>query len=299
MRRVAALLLVALASCGEAPTIPDTDLSISLVTGARTVAFGAPFTLTVDRVWSASLQPEEWNDQTLLPLVVRERSVSVHQAGGHLLERRVFTAHAYDVGDVRVLPPLFVAVDPESDEERETSGEGFDLFVTATLDPEFPGAVEFPPGPPSGSTPWSVLIVGLGAALAAFALLVVTRRRRGPDPRAETPSPPPAVAPAVTALARLAALRGRIPSDAAQLPEFYDELSATVRSYVAARYEWGSEQLTSEELVAAAEAKAAAPGLRSLVLRCDLVRFALHDPGADGAADALSDAERFVGETSP
>ena len=34
----------------------------SLVTDARSVVFGAPFELTVERVWDASLEAEVWSD---------------------------------------------------------------------------------------------------------------------------------------------------------------------------------------------------------------------------------------------
>ena len=108
----AVICAVAASGCTDAPQLPADDLAISITTKTANVAFGAPFVLTVDRVWDAALRPEEWSDETLSPLVVRQRSVSLHEGDGRVLERRVFDAHAYVVGDLRVLPPLFVAVDP-------------------------------------------------------------------------------------------------------------------------------------------------------------------------------------------
>jgi len=296
VRSAAPALLALLCACGEVPEIPHTDLGVTLSVDALRVTFGAPFELTVDRVWKASFEPEEWSDETLLPLVVRAESTERHKAGGRVLERRVFRAHAFEVGDVRVLPPLFVATDTATGEEQTTTGNTLDFFVAPTLDASAPGEVEFPPGPPARSLSWIVAIVGLGGLLVMGAALVaISRRRRGglpPEPVIAAPKE----APEECALQRLGRLRDRLPDNPDALAPFYDEVSRLLRDYVVARWVWAAEPMTSEELSNSATEDA--QGLAALLTACDLVRFARHDPGADGTTQHLDEAERFLRRTA-
>ena len=80
------------------------------------------------------------------------------------------------------------------------------------------------------------------------------------------------------------------------MPPFYDGVSDALRRYVEVRFAWANAQDTSEELATAATTDA--PGLRALLVECDLVRYALHDPGTEGATRTLDAAEQFVRESA-
>lgn len=297
MKRVATALLLALVACAEAPRVPAVDLAIELSVTTQRVPFGEPFELTVDRVWDAALTPEEWSDESLSPLFVRAGEVARIEADGRVLERRAFTARAFEMGDVRVLPPLFVASD--ADGERTVTGDGLDLFVTPTLDASATGEVEFPPGQPPREFAWAALLAGLGSLIAAGAAVVLGARRLAARPQPVAPPLPPPAGPEIAALARLGTLRGE-GRGARSSAAFYDELASVMRAYVVARHDAATEHATSLELltVAASDVPAACPALRSVLVTCDLVRFARHEPSTDETSRVFDDAERYVREST-
>ncbi len=289
---------VLIAACGDAPKVPVTDLRIAVTADVREVAFGSPFSVIVERVWDADLKPEEWSDETLAPLVVSASKRATYEADGRVLERRTFVAHAFAMGDVRVLPPLFVATETATREERTTTGEPLDLFVTPTLDSSAPGTVEYPPGPPSRSPTWTVILVGMGGLLAMGAAVLAVRRRRRPAGAADAPSGTPEARDGadVRALARIVVLRASIASSGTQSAGFHDEVSDALRTYVVARWTWSAATMTSEDLAAAASDDAR--GVGTLLASCDLIRFAGATTGPTETARLLDDLEHFVRETS-
>ena len=65
-------LLILGAACQEVQApIPETDLLVRVEVGAREVELGKAFPVTVTRVWEKDLEPSEWDDASLSPLVVR------------------------------------------------------------------------------------------------------------------------------------------------------------------------------------------------------------------------------------
>lgn len=146
-------------------------------------------------------------------------------------------------------------------------------------------------------------LLALAAATAIVAVRRLRGRRRGAA--ASSPSlPPPPAAPHETALAALAALRGRVPAATEAMEPFYRELSAVARRYLEERFGLRAPERTTEEFIReATDSGAIAPAhrerLHAFLEQCDLVKFARHRPASRDAAAALEAAERFVRETRP
>jgi len=106
------------------------------------------------------------------------------------------------------------------------------------------------------------------------------------------------------ALAQLARLEAAGLPARREFGRFYDELTATVRGYVARRFEIPADRQTSREFLDATRARgdfpdAEADRLRALLRLADLVKFARAEPTREECDGHLAEARRFVGATAP
>jgi hypothetical protein len=104
------------------------------------------------------------------------------------------------------------------------------------------------------------------------------------------------------AVAELRALEDRGPPDAERADAWFVALSSIVRRYLEHRYEIRAPELTTEEflLVATARAELTAEHralLSSFLERCDRVKFAGYRPDADESLATLKAARGFVEDT--
>ncbi len=89
-----------------------------------------------------------------------------------------------------------------------------------------------------------------------------------------------------------------------QLKEYHTQLTDVLREYIARRYEIGSQEMTSEEIISAVsplftEQKDLLSGLQSVLRLADLVKFAKWHATAEENETGLSFSYRFVRETTP
>jgi hypothetical protein len=147
---------------------------------------------------------------------------------------------------------------------------------------------------PAPHEPWSwerwAIVVGGAAVVGAIAALLVRRR-----PVSEAPPPPPHVL-ALEALDRLAA-SGLVERGAFR--EFYGELTDIVRTYIERRFGLMAPERTTEEFLRDAEHSAELglehrEMLRGFLRGADMVKFALHQPRAEDATEALAEGRSFV-----
>ncbi len=296
-RRASLLLAIALlTACGDESAIPSHDLMLRITAPTEEVELGAGFPLDVVRIWAKDLEPAEWSDDALAPLVAHLEDTTRREDDVRIEETRRYRCYAFQLTDVTVPAVWFTATPRAGGTPREVEGEGFAVRVRPALDPAVPGEVEFPGPPLREPFPWIPWSFGAAFGLLALSLLVRhTRRRRPPDVAA--PAPRALFSPAPF-LDRLRRIRERRPDGPAEMRADYVELAALLREYVAGCFGVGVPQMTSEELVAALAAAEATPhaALFGLLTGCDLVKFARHVPSAPDRERFLDSAEDFISE---
>jgi hypothetical protein len=282
--------LAALAACGEGASPPAVDLGVAVTLPEGPVVPGRGFPLTVVRSWSKDLVPAAFHERALAPLVLRPETTSRRESASHVEETRRFRAYAFSREDVRV-PPLRLSARPAGGgPERTVPSDGILVRVRPEVDADDPGLPETPEAPPKPPGPrWPVLAGLAAAALALGAFLLLRARRRAPPPPAAAPAPAGPSA-AERALARLAALRARVPEDAAGARADVGEACETVRGFLAEGLGIPAFFRTTDELVADARAAGLAPVLAG----CDAVKFAAASPDEAARLRLLDDAAGFV-----
>jgi hypothetical protein len=300
--RVATVLLAVLAlSCGDPRPIEGHDVWIGVAADAAEVDLGAPFTVTVTRIWLADLEPGELPDDALSPLSVTLLETSRREDGRHVEETRRYRAWAYALEDVTVPPIAFTVRSSSGAAERTARSSRLDVRVRPALDPADPGPPELPGGLMSAGSSWWIVVAAV-VVLVAAALAIVLRRRRAAIPSDE-PEDDAGPAPWERALGRLAALRSRRPASPAEDLAFHAEAASGLRDYLGEQLALGSDDLTTEEVLAAARAADAPEAflrgvLADLLRQCDLVKFARLRPSRREREDLLATAEVFVRETA-
>lgn len=293
----ATVLVLALAACDRA-LVPTDELAIRVESEAYEVRLAEGFPLLVTRSWSKELEPEEWSDETLAPLVVTLEDVWRPESATHAMERRRYRAYAAELGDVRVLPPLFVAQRRDGGGEVVVTGEALDLRVLPVLPEGDTSEVELPGGMLRPEPPWGALFGGL-AVLAAAALVAAraVRSRAVPEPEPAAPDEPP-VAWDVAALRALDAAEAHLADDDPR--PLHDAVSGALREYVEVAYGIGDPMETTQEVIAAARADEApwAGRLARILERSDLVRFARAPSDAADRAAHLAAARDLVRATT-
>ncbi len=157
------------------------------------------------------------------------------------------------------------------------------------------GAVDI--GAPGSLPRWWIWPAAAVALAAAAAIVLAARRRR--REHAE-----PAVPPHVRALARLAELRRLDLPRQGLFQRYYFSLSDIVRQYIEERFGLMAPERTTEEFLREARASRLLSDEQKALLAgflraADMVKFALHEPAAGEADDALERARGFVEQTIP
>jgi hypothetical protein len=287
-------------ACADGPPIPEEDLLLRVETDVADVQLGQAFPLTVVRVWSKDLEPQEWSDEALAPLVVRLEGATRREDDERFEETRRYRGYAFALGEISVPAPSFAAHPRGGGAERVATAEPLQLGVRGALDPEAPGPPELPGGPLSERFPWIPWSAALVLALAAAAVGLRTSRRR-PTAVPSLP-PPPRDNSHERALQRLRTLGGQRPERPDDIRAFHVEAAAVVRDYLEERFALGARELTSEEFVVASRViDVLGAEHRGLVVQvfaqCDLVKFARHAPRAPDRERLLEAATRLVLET--
>ncbi len=271
------LAVALLAGCGAGTPIPETDLLFRITPGAFDIEPGAPFPLTVTRVWKKDLDPAAWSDRTLAPLALKLVEESRRDAGTRVEETLRYLAHAFSLKDIVVRGAKLVAKPKDGGAERSVVATGFRVRVRPVLDAKNPGPPELPGDPPR-SRGW----MWWGGGALTFAALLFLALGRRPIPAvvvAAPPSPPPPSA-RERALERLRAADVAVAAD-------------IVREVLAATTGLRALEMTAEELLRTL------PALAAVLRPADLVKFAAVVPTAAEREAVLASAEEFVREAVP
>ena len=203
------------------------------------------------------------------------------------------------------LPPVPLAVSRASGELITVCTQPHDVTIDDPIANEPDPAPKNNPDPRRQREQWTLardLTYGalIGGAVAALLAWLVVRWLRRPRP---APPPPPPRPPWEVALEELRALRAALPVDAAQAADHVDHVSDAIRRYLGALYGFdGIESTTDEVLASLAMLQPPLPqfdGIRSMLVDCDLVKFARWIPTSSDCSRLLDEAERIVMETMP
>ncbi|MBI1852209.1 MAG: hypothetical protein HYR85_17855 [Planctomycetes bacterium] len=303
MRRVRAALLAATLApgCGGGSPIRDEEIAIHVSAGASEVELGKAFPLTVVRVWSTDLVPDEWSDRALAPLQVRLESTTRREDARHVEETLRFAGYAFSLDEIVVAKPTFSATPKNGGPARTAAADDIHVRVKPALARETPGPAELPGEPLPEPFPWLRWPATGAAALIALALVWWRLGRRAAESTmaAKEPTPPPHV----RAQQRLLRLRESEPRTPAEIEAYTIEASNLVRDYIEERFAVRAPEMTTEEFLASATAARALESehralLSEFLAHCDLVKFARYTPTAADRAQLVASAERFLRETS-
>ncbi len=231
------------------------------------------------------------------------------QVGGDEIDHYRLELIAFDPGDLTVpaIPLALGSTTAKTPELAVSVASGFSgdeqKVAASTLTqaiPELEKLAAQDPAPQAITGPdYTILWAGgavLFVAIAAYVILKVLKARR--DRPVPAPPPPPPRPAHEVAFERLDALAAAgHPRDGA-LKEFFTELSEILREYTGGRYGFDSLDLTVDELMDALGERRV-DGLRDLLARADLVKFAKYRPTRDEAVEAFDQARAIVEATRP
>lgn len=303
---------VLLAACGggaqepqpeqrPTPPISSEDLLIRVTPETTDVDLGRAFGLTVVRVWSDDLVPDEFNESDLAPLTVSLVDTAHREDGGRTEETRHYKCYAFSVGAISVPPLVFRATSRTDADERSVSSEELSFSVASSLPPEDVGPAELPRDAFPAPFPWARWLgfgaVGLVVVGFLFVLFARHGRKIGGDSSSST-------TPAhVRALQQLEALRQLDPESPEETRAYFVEASQVARVYIEEQFSVHVPKMTTEEFLAAPDTNSALSSdhcelLAKFLGSCDLAKFARHTPTPAERGVLLVSAETFVRETS-
>lgn len=295
MRRVAPLaMLLLLAACEkEAPSIPETDLLVRVEVGVREVLLGQAFPVTVTRVWEKDLEPSEWDDASLSPLIVRLEERTQRENDARVEETLRYRGYAFTLDDVRIPPVVMIARPLDGSPGRIVKTDALRLRVRPALDPVDPGDPELPGGLHAESRPGTRWLWGGVFLLLLLGGLTLVRARRPSDPPLPVVPDPTPETPATRALAALERIRARASGDVDARAEDVSDAAEVVRTYVSEAFGVPAPKRTSEELLAA-NPPTPLDALRVVLLEADRVKYATGRPSSETRGAVLDAATSYV-----
>ncbi len=155
------------------------------------VDFGAPFPLTVERVWPQGAAQQEWDPAWLAPLHLRELDHHREVRDGQVYESRRLEARVFQLGTIELWPRLVRGIGEGAEDQSSPVGEPLRVEVRSILPPGDPRIAEAPPGPLPVPLPfWQQHRQGILAALIASLVLYGAHRLRSPSSQQQAESVP-------------------------------------------------------------------------------------------------------------
>ncbi len=223
-------------------------------------------------------------------------------SGGNLVQEQTYTLEAPSSGRHRIPPLRLEMVDSRNGKQapQEVLSEEVPIEIapvkTEAIDAQLRPAVgELDPD--VGGTSWlTILVIVSAIAVAGSGSILAYRafraRRRIARQRSAYDD----------AVAKLQQLEERGAPGSAAADGWFVELSAIVRDYLESRYDIRAPELTTEEFLTVAVARAELTTEHRALLvafleRCDRVKFAGYRPDADESIATLKSARGFVEDT--
>lgn len=182
MRRLLLVLVFGIAGCGQVPSIPATDVAITVTPSEAEVEFGKAFQLEVVRVWSKDLEVRPFDDGVLAPLVTRHEGTHREEDGRRIRETLRYRAYAFGLENVEIKGPRIVGRPRDGGAKQVAEAVPLRFQVQPVVDPNKPGDPERlhtlyrEPRPPF------YLLIALGGVLGIFVALLRRPARSRPAP---------------------------------------------------------------------------------------------------------------------
>lgn len=300
------LLLAALAARPPAVPAQTAPARVDVQIGADSIRVGEPFSvsLTAEHTFSTEVRFPTADAGPLVfgDLEVLSRGeVSERYLGSAGPGRRVDSV-AYRVAtfalDSARIPPLPVEVVVGQDTVLVSTQEQ-QLPVIATVGPDARGLKGLAPLASFPQPVWPWALLAIAGAVAVAGLVYWWRQRNEPDAAPEAapaPAPPSAFEAAHNRLNRLSLPADDRPVD---VEDFYVELSALLRTYLAARLGIAARERTTAEIVSALTdhpdvPTAARKRVRAVLEVADLVKFADSRPRASDHQTARDETRAAI-----
>lgn len=224
---------------------------------------------------------------------------------GRIVTESEYMISTFMTGEFDIPPTAVLYTLPGDTAAQLLMTEPIHIVVEST-NPSEEGDIRDIKAPKEIPRDWWILIrwIGLGLALLVFIILgwIGYRRRKAGKsllPVREAPPRPPHE----VALEALEALRGNVDglADAAQIKQFYSEVSEIIRRYIEGRFYVMALEMTTREVLSGMEVASVEDPVRAAVQDflepCDLVKFAKFIPPESQHADTLSQAFDIVNHT--
>ncbi len=292
------------------PSIPDVELEVRVEPSVTTVEYGVAFRVTIVRVWHQAFDVQEASLDALEPLEAVPLTTTRRNNETHVEETLVFECRSFEAGTLSMPPPLLIATDTDTGEQRVAFGDEWTLEVQSSLPAENPGAIELPSGMLAKPRPWLPWVVRGAAALVVFGIAgmmtwrTMRKARRRRDEEAARAIRERPASPYEKAAAQLAELRQRDPSpdDATALESWALDASHLLRDYLRDGFDALHEATTTEEFLAEARASdridaSQRERLGGYFTRCDAAMFGNRGFDADGRRQLLDRAADLLEAT--
>lgn len=290
---VLAVLLMPGVGCGQ-------SLSVRVTADVESVPFGAAVPLTVERRYSAGLDPEGFSAAAFAPLAARTLSSERRVEGDETVELVRVETWAFANEKLTIPAIAFRAAMPDGSEELAASSEPVEVAVTSILPPDDAGDAELPGDLlelPMRWTAWLLPFTALAAVLLLGSFVIVRWRRAVPAVVRQNARE--------VALAKLTSLEDlAADADIQATQGWYLALSDIVRDYVEDAFAVEVPGMTSEQFLASEVVAGALGGahesLSDFLFHCDGVKFGRFPTTSEQRVEARVLARSFIaGEFTP
>ena len=309
----AAAVLTAAAVAGAAtaqaqsPAAPTVEARLepdSVMIGDR---FDCIIEVEKDLVQVVAFPSFDNSDDSSVELVSESQPDTLLHEGRRLRLRKRYTLQVFEEGRISLGRPSVLYLDKNITDtlsSRDSLVLSVGTFIidstsvpVMTLKPQ--RTMKFRFGEISGYLMWGAIIALLLAAAAYAAVRILHRYGKKVSDLFKTPPPLP---PHVVAIKALEELHHQKLWQNGKYKQYYSGITDILRTYIAARYEFGAMEMTSDEIIAALRGidnlpQKPAMDLTEILRNGDLVKFAKAEPDAEQNENDYWRAYYFVEET--
>ena len=226
--------------------------------------------------------------------------------GRRLRLRKRYTLQAFEEGRINLGTPGVMYIDKNIVDTLYTRDSLILTVGTFVIDSTSMPVMTLKPqktlpfrfGEISGYLLWSLLALALAAAIVCAAVRILHHYGRRVSDLFKTPPPLP---PHVVAIKALEALHHQKLWQNGRYKQYYSGITDILRTYIAARYEFGAREMTSDEIIAAMRdidaPQKCKMDLTEVLRNGDLVKFAKAEPDSEQNENDYWRAYYFVEET--
>jgi hypothetical protein len=287
-----------------ADAFAQTDASVKALVTQSKILVGDQLSYTIEAKHDPGASRLQWASipDTFNSLEVVERGkIDTNKQGASVIYKQTLLITGFDSG-VYVIPSFVFPVVPNSGTAYSLQTEALPVLVqTVAVDTTKPfrDIKDIIPVETSWRDHLWLIIAAIVLLVLVIMLIIYLKKRKA---RPKPPPPPPPVEPLhVQALRMLSTLEQKQLWQNGQVKQYYIELTDILRSYIEARFNTATLELTTDELLDNikdhSELQHHVPMLSALLRDADLVKFAKAQPAAPQHTRAMEQSVQFVNAT--